>query len=144
MKSILRGVWDFIAIPDQNAWYPNPATPTPNATVDGKAATYGIYNLDPYVWFVHDVEHMAGYAFSVDDDVANPAAPGPDRGPGFDAHQPDHQSPARQPANRLRRNPGLRHPDPLVPDHPLGLNRHHRDNKSSSRAARTMVPTSSP
>ena len=82
VKSILRGVWDFIAVPDQNAWYPNPATPTPNATVDGKAATYGIYNLDPYVWFVHDVEHMAGYAFSVDDDVANPAAPGPIAAPG--------------------------------------------------------------
>ena len=82
VKSILRGVWDFIAIPDQNDWYPNPAMPTPNATVDGKAATYGIYNLDPYVWFVHDVEHMAGYAFSVDDDVANPAAPGPIAAPG--------------------------------------------------------------
>ena len=77
VKSILRGVWNFIAIPDQSQWYPIPGLDTPDAMVDGKPATFGIYNLDPYVWFVHDVEHMAGYAFSVDDDVANPAAPGP-------------------------------------------------------------------
>ncbi len=77
VKSILRGVWNFIAIPDQSQWYPNPGTATQNVTVDGKTAAFGIYNLDPYVWFVHDILNMAGYAFSVDDDVANPAAPGP-------------------------------------------------------------------
>jgi hypothetical protein len=77
VKSILRGVWNFIAVPNQLDWYPNPATPTPDATVDNKPAKFGIYNLDPYVWFVHTVEQMSGYAFSVDDDVANPAAPGP-------------------------------------------------------------------
>jgi len=82
VKSILRGVWNFIAIPDQSNWYPKPWMATPNTTVDGKPATFGIYNLDPYVWFVHDVENMAGYAFSVDDDVANPAAPGPVAAPG--------------------------------------------------------------
>ena len=82
VKSILRGVWNFIAIPDQSKWYPSPKTSTPNTMVDGKPATFGIYNLDPYVWFVHDVENMSGYAFSVDDDVANPAAPGPVAAPG--------------------------------------------------------------
>ena len=29
------------------------------------------------MWFVHTVENTAGYAFSVDDDVSNPSAPGP-------------------------------------------------------------------
>ena len=82
VKSILRGVWNFIAIPDQSSWYPRPGLATPEASVDGKPATFGIYNLDPYVWFVHDIEKMAGYAFSVDDDVANPAAPGPVAAPG--------------------------------------------------------------
>jgi hypothetical protein len=77
VKSILRGVWNFIAVPNQSDWYPNPATPTPNAEVDNKPAKFGVYNLDPYVWFVHEVQKMSGYAFSVDDDVANPAAPGP-------------------------------------------------------------------
>jgi hypothetical protein len=70
VKSILRGVWNFIAIPDQSQWYSAPATYT-----GGK--DFNVYNLDPYVWFVHKVVDMSGYAFSVDDDVANPAAPGP-------------------------------------------------------------------
>jgi hypothetical protein len=77
VKSILRGVWNFIAVPNQNNWYPNPATPTPGATTGGVPAKFNLLNLDPYVYFVHKVEDMAGYAFSVDDDVANPAAPGP-------------------------------------------------------------------
>ncbi len=71
VKSLLRGVWNFIAIPDQNEWYPNPAQPK----TGGK--DFNVYNLDPYVWFVHDVENTAGYAFSVDDDVSNPSAAGP-------------------------------------------------------------------
>jgi hypothetical protein len=70
-KSLLRGVWNFVAIPNQNDWYPNPADPK----TGGK--DFNVYNLDPYVWFVHDVENTAGYAFSVDDDVSNPSAPGP-------------------------------------------------------------------
>src|SRR5262249_12144696 len=31
-------------------------------------------NLDPYVWFVHDVLHNSSYGFSFDDDVANAQA----------------------------------------------------------------------
>lgn len=74
IKSLLRGVYSFNAIPDQSQWYPNPATPTPNATLNGAAVTFGIYNLDPYVWFVHDVLHNSSYGFSFDDDVANAQA----------------------------------------------------------------------
>ncbi|MHB1560317.1 MAG: hypothetical protein ACYC61_22940, partial [Isosphaeraceae bacterium] len=70
VKSILRGVWNFIAVPNQNDWYPAPYKET-----GGKA--FNVYNLNPYVYFVHKVENMSGYAFSVDDDVANPAAAGP-------------------------------------------------------------------
>ena len=70
VKSILRGVWNFIAVPNQLDWYPKPSEHT-----GGK--DFNVYNLNPYVWFVHKVVHMSGYAFSVDDDVANPAAAGP-------------------------------------------------------------------
>jgi hypothetical protein len=74
VKSILRGVYDFKAIPDQTQWYPNPATP-PTGLTSGQ--DFNVFNLDPYVWFVHRVEGMSAYGFSVDDDVANPTATGP-------------------------------------------------------------------
>ena len=74
VKSILRGVYDYTQVPDQSLWYPDPATPT-------GGQQFNVYNLDPYVWFVHVVEGLAGYGFSVDDDVANPDAIGP---PGDD------------------------------------------------------------
>ena len=69
-KSILRGVYDYFAVPNQSLWYPNPATPT-------GGQTFNVYNLDPYVWFAHTEEGLSGYAFSIDDDVANPSATGP-------------------------------------------------------------------
>ncbi len=69
-KSILRGVYDYYQVPDQSQWYPDPKTPT-------GGQDFNVYNLDPYVWFVHKVEGLSGYAFSIDDDVANPAATGP-------------------------------------------------------------------
>jgi hypothetical protein len=79
VKSLLRGVWNFEKVSNQKKWYPDPATPTSNAKVDGKDAKFGIYNLDPYVWFVRSPQALGtwGYAFSVDDDVSNPSAPGP-------------------------------------------------------------------
>jgi hypothetical protein len=82
VKSILRGVWNFTAVPEHSAdgteqWYPNPSMATQGAKVHGTPAKFDLYNLDPYVWFVHDVQGLTGYAFSVDDDVANPSAPGP-------------------------------------------------------------------
>jgi hypothetical protein len=70
-KSILRGVYNYYAVPDQTEWYPNPAAAT-------GGQTFNVYNLDPYVWFAHTQEGLSGYAFSVDDDVANPSATGPD------------------------------------------------------------------
>jgi hypothetical protein len=81
IKSILRGVYDFNKVPDQSQWYPAPATPTPGATLDTSIAqnnpqpiTFGIQNLNPYVWFVHTVLHNSSYGFSLDDDVANTTA----------------------------------------------------------------------
>ena len=74
LKSLLRGVYNFNAVPDQSQWYPDPATPTPNATLNGSGITFGIYNLDPYVWFVHRVLNNSSYGFSFDDDVANAQA----------------------------------------------------------------------
>jgi hypothetical protein len=84
VKSILRGVWNFVAVPNQQQWYPNAATPA-------GGQNFNVYNLDPYVRFVHVDEGMNGYAFSVDDDVANPAAAGPILAPNNTAnHLPDN------------------------------------------------------
>jgi hypothetical protein len=74
VKSILRGVYDYFAIPDQSKWYPDPAAYKELGLTSGQK--FNVFNLDPYVWFVHKVEGLTGYAFSVDDDVANPAASG--------------------------------------------------------------------
>jgi hypothetical protein len=73
-KSILRGVYNYYAVPDQSQWYPNPAV-APVGLTSGQ--TFNVFNLDPYVWFAHTQEGLSGYAFSVDDDVANPSATGP-------------------------------------------------------------------
>jgi hypothetical protein len=63
-KSVLRGVPDFLAYPDQHAtdsqwklgyWYPPPSTPT-----DG--TNYNVFNLDPFVWFVHQRLDLSGRA----------------------------------------------------------------------------------
>lgn len=74
VKSILRGVYDFNEVTDQTKWYPAPGTPT-------GGQNFNVYNLDPYVWFVHVVQGMSAYGFSVDDDVSNPTATGPLLGP---------------------------------------------------------------
>jgi hypothetical protein len=67
IKSILRGVYDFQQVPDESQWYPNPAT-----WQGGQ--NFNVYNLDPYVWFVHRVLKLSGYGFSVDDDTADVSA----------------------------------------------------------------------
>ncbi len=86
VKSILRGVWNFIAVPDQDDWYP-----APFKKAGGR--DFNVYNLNPYVYFVHKVLNMSGYAFSVDDDVANPAAACPvlaeDSTPGNPVYEVD-------------------------------------------------------
>jgi len=71
-KSALRGVPDFADIvkyPPATAWYPDPAKRTGDQT-------YNVYNLDPYVWFVHQQAHLSGYGFSFDDDTADVGANG--------------------------------------------------------------------
>jgi hypothetical protein len=83
VKSVLRGVWNFTAVPKQSQWYPNPTF-----TSDGGGQGFNVYNLDPFVWFVHTVEDTAGYAFSVDDDVSNPSAPGPILAPSSTPQNP--------------------------------------------------------
>lgn len=67
-KSLLRGVPDFKTDPEANGhWYPDPSVPT-------GGQDYNVYNLDPFVWFVHKMLGLSGYGFSVDDDVADVGA----------------------------------------------------------------------
>jgi hypothetical protein len=56
-------------------WYPDPRVATGNLLTGGKA-TFNAYSLDPFVWFVHANLAISGYAFSLDDDAANPNADG--------------------------------------------------------------------
>ncbi len=70
IKSILRGVFDFTQVPDTK-WYPDPSLGT-------GGLSYNAYNLDPYVWFVHQKLGLSGYGFSVDDDTADVGANGTD------------------------------------------------------------------
>jgi len=66
VKSLLRGVNDFTKQLDQKLWYPDPAMP-----VAGTGQPFNIYNLDPFVWFVHQRLGLSGYGFSLDDDAAD-------------------------------------------------------------------------
>lgn len=70
VKSALRGVPDF-ADPryPERTWYPTPSKP------EG-GQTYNVYNLDPYVWFIHRELKLSGYGFSFDDDTADVGANG--------------------------------------------------------------------
>jgi hypothetical protein len=76
IKSVLRGVSDFTKYPDlidsqgnHTVWYPDPAEKT-----GGQA--FNVFNLDPYVRFVHVNLGFTGYGFSVDDDTADVGAGG--------------------------------------------------------------------
>ncbi len=70
--SILRGVYNYQTVPESTGlWYPNPATPTAGADINGSPADFGVYNLDPFVWFVHQELGLTGYGFSVDDGVGD-------------------------------------------------------------------------
>lgn len=92
VKSILRGVVDYVADPNQNHWYPDPAKKVPGTFIAAngvpRQAQFNVFNLDPYVWFVHKVQGLSGYGFSVDDDVSNPIAPGPDDPEGNPTNDP--------------------------------------------------------
>jgi hypothetical protein len=72
IKSVLRGVWNFTAVPEYNVdgttnWYPNPSQKVGDLP-------FNPFNLDPYVWFIHKVLGMSGYGFSTDDDIADVGA----------------------------------------------------------------------
>jgi hypothetical protein len=76
IKSVLRGVTDFTEFPDvidkdgnHTQWYPDPSE-----AQGGKP--FNVFNLDPFVWFVHVVLGFTGYGFSVDDDTADVGAGG--------------------------------------------------------------------
>jgi hypothetical protein len=65
IKSVLRGVYDFSAVPEStHQWYPDPSKPT-------GGQNFNVYNLDPFVFFVHKTEKLSGYGFSLDDDAAD-------------------------------------------------------------------------
>jgi hypothetical protein len=75
IKSVLRGVSDFTKYPDEIedgkhvVWYPNPA-------LERGKQPFNVFNLDPFVWFVHVKLGFSGYGFSVDDDTADVGAGG--------------------------------------------------------------------
>jgi hypothetical protein len=73
IKSVLRGVSDFTKYPDliggnanggHKSWYPDPAEAS-------GGQSFNVFNLDPFVWFVHVKLGFSGYGFSVDDDTAD-------------------------------------------------------------------------
>jgi hypothetical protein len=76
IKSVLRGVWDFTKFPDtlddngnHLKWYPDPKEHRGDQP-------FNVFNLDPFVWFVHVQLGFSGYGFSVDDDTADVGAGG--------------------------------------------------------------------
>jgi len=70
-KSALRGVPDYTnpLYSNQEQWYPDPALPA-------GGQTYNAFNLDPFVWFVHEKLGLTAYAFALDDDIGNVLVPG--------------------------------------------------------------------
>ena len=70
-KSALRGVPDYTnpVYSNPELWYPDPALPA-------GGQTYNVFNLDPFVWFVHDKLGLTAYAFALDDDIGNVNAGG--------------------------------------------------------------------
>lgn len=79
LKSVLRGVDDFqVDTEDMGHWYPDPSLTgkTTGQTTNGKPAEFNVYNLNPFVWFVHKKLGLSGYGFSLDDDAADVGADG--------------------------------------------------------------------
>jgi hypothetical protein len=66
-KSALRGVPDFTSprYSSPSLWYPDPALAT-------GGQTFNVYNLDPYIWFIHaKLVGATSYAFALDDDTSD-------------------------------------------------------------------------
>lgn len=79
LKSVLRGVDDFQVDKEElGHWYPDPSL-TGDVTgqkINGANADFNLYNLNPFVWFVHKKLGLSGYGFSLDDDAADVGADG--------------------------------------------------------------------
>ncbi len=76
-KSVMRGVADFTKDQEKDGnWYPDPSLTgtTTGQKIGGKVADFNVYNINPFVWFVHKKLGLSGYGFSVDDDVADVGA----------------------------------------------------------------------
>jgi hypothetical protein len=71
IKSALRGVPDFTSplYSNPSQWYPDPA-------LKAGGQTFNVYNLDPYIWFIHQKLGLSAYAFALDDDVGDVGAGG--------------------------------------------------------------------
>lgn len=71
IKSALRGVPDFTspAYANPSLWYPDPA-------LKKGGQDYNVYNLDPFIWFIHEKLGLSAYAFGLDDDIGDVGAGG--------------------------------------------------------------------
>ena len=69
IKSALRGVPDFTSprYANPSQWYPDPALST-------GGQTFNVFNLDPFIWFIHEKLGLSAYAFALDDDIGDVGA----------------------------------------------------------------------
>jgi hypothetical protein len=65
-KSALRSVPDYT-----NSLYSNPAQWYPDPALPAGGQKYNVYNLNPFVWFIHEKLGITAYAFALDDDIGN-------------------------------------------------------------------------
>ena len=71
IKSALRGVPDFTSplYSNPSQWYPDPALKT-------GGQNFNVFNLDPFIWFIHQKLGLSAYAFGLDDDIGDVGAGG--------------------------------------------------------------------
>jgi hypothetical protein len=71
--SLMRGVLDYTDPNSVSDWYSAPTDTTKygGAMINNMPADFNVYNLNPYVWFVHSKLGLTGYAFSVDDGISD-------------------------------------------------------------------------
>ena len=69
IKSALRGVPDFTSplYSNPSQWYPDPALKT-------GGQNFNVFNLDPFIWFIHEKLGLSAYAFGLDDDIGDVGA----------------------------------------------------------------------
>jgi hypothetical protein len=71
--SLMDGVVNYQDPSSVPNWYSAPTDTTKygGANIGNAPANFNVYNLNPYVWFVHRQLDLTGYAFSVDDGISN-------------------------------------------------------------------------